>query len=343
MRVWRERFFPGSAPAVLLAPMAGGSDPPFRRAAQRSGCAYTVSEIIAGELLAKARPDVLRRAAGAGSLAPLVIQLAGRDTDWLARGAELAQRAGADVLDINMGCPAKKVTSGACGAALMRDLDHAQRLIEAIMAASSVPVTLKMRLGWDEANRNASSLARRAEAAGIAMIVVHARTRQQFFQGKADWRAVAEVVSAVRIPVIANGDIHDCESAREALRQSGAAGVMIGRAAVGKPWLPGAVQAALRGGLSLRPPTAAQQLASLQALHTDCLAFYGARLGIRMVRKHLAGGLDPVSLGLDSRRVTEARARICTSEDPAEIHALMRQLAMLCPSATPTACARLTQ
>ncbi len=329
MMQWRERFFPGSAPIVLLAPMAGASDPPFRRAAQRFGCAYSVSEIIAGELLAQARPDVLRRAAGAGSLAPLVIQLAGREAAWLARGAELAQQAGADVIDINMGCPAKKVTSGACGAALMRDLDHAQRLIEATIAASTVPVTLKMRLGWDEASLNAAELARRAQAAGVAMVVVHGRTRRQFYQGKANWAAIAEVVGSVTIPVIANGDIVDCASACLALRVSGAAGVMIGRGAMGKPWLPAAVQAALRDNAPMRPPPASAQLAALQALHSDCLAFYGARLGLRVVRKHLAAGLDPASLGLDAGCVQAVRARICTSEEPEDVLAALHDLAGL--------------
>lgn len=309
--------------------MAGASDPPFRRAAQRFGCAYSVSEIVAGELLARARPDVLRRASGAGSLSPLVIQLAGRDGDWLRRGTALAQEAGADVLDINMGCPAKKVTSGACGAALMRDLDHAQRLIEAILSAASVPVTLKMRLGWDEYSLNAAELAQRAQAAGISMLVVHGRTRRQFYQGVANWRAIAEVVDAVRIPVIANGDITDPASARAALLQSGACGVMIGRAAMGKPWLVGALATALRDGGEMIPPPAEAQLEALMALHCDCLEFYGVRLGLRVVRKHLAGGLDSACLGLDAGRVQAARSLICTLEDPAEIMAQLRNLAAL--------------
>jgi tRNA-dihydrouridine synthase B len=325
---WRERFFPGPAPAVLLAPMAGASDPPFRRAAQRFGCAYSVSEIVAGELLARARPDVLRRASGAGSLSPLVIQLAGRDGDWLRRGATLAQEAGADVIDINMGCPAKKVTSGACGAALMRDLDHAERLIEAIIAAACVPVTLKMRLGWDEQSLNAAELARRAQAAGIAMLVVHGRTRRQFYQGAANWRAIKDVVEAVGIPVIANGDVTDRASAQAALRQSGASGVMIGRAAMGKPWLVGALGAALRDDKDVIAPPAEAQLEALMALHRDCLEFYGARLGLRVVRKHLAGGLDSACLGLDAGLVRAARARICTLDDPAEIMAQLHNLAL---------------
>lgn len=326
MSGWLERFFPGNLPAVLLAPMAGASDPPFRRAAQRFGCAYSVSEIVAGELLAQARPDVLRRAAGAGDLSPLVVQLAGRDAVWLERGAILAQQAGADVLDINMGCPAKKVTSGACGAALMRDLDQAQRLIAATVAASAVPVTLKMRLGWDEHSINAPELARRAEAAGVAMLVVHGRTRRQFYQGKADWAAIAAVVDAVRIPVIANGDIHDGMSARAALRLSGAAGVMVGRAAMGKPWLPAALQAALRLGRELIPPPAALQLEALMALHRDCLDFYGQRIGLRVVRKHLAGGLCAPCLGLDAPAIDVARTQICTSEDPGAVIAHLQGL-----------------
>lgn len=335
MSAWLERFFPGTAPAVLLAPMAGASDPPFRRAAQRFGCAYSVSEIVAGELLAQARPDVLRRAAGAGSLTPLVIQLAGREPAWLARGAVLAAEAGADVLDINMGCPAKKVTSGACGAALMRDLDHAQRLIEATVAASPVAVTLKMRLGWDEHSLNCAELARRAEGAGVSMVVVHGRTRRQFYQGNADWAAIAAVVEAVRIPVIANGDVCDSASARAALALSGAAGVMVGRSAMGKPWLPAALQAALRSGTEMAPPPRAAQIEALIALHRDCLEFYGPRLGLRVVRKHLAGGLDPHCLALDPEGVSAARSAICTTDDPGavvgQLQALMGQRA--CPEA----------
>ena len=191
---------------------------------------------------------MVRRAAGAGLISPLVIQLAGREPRWMAEGARLAEAAGADVIDINMGCPAKSVTSGLCGSALMRDPALALRLIEATVGATALPVTLKMRLGWDQASLNAPDIARSAQAAGVRMLTIHGRTRNQFFTGVADWAAIAAVVDAVTIPVIANGDIANADDARRALSLSGAAGVMIGRAAQGRPWLPGAIEHALKHG-----------------------------------------------------------------------------------------------
>ena len=314
------RDFPLSftgAPPVLLAPMAGATDPPFRRAAQAAGARYTVSEIVASEALAGARRDMVRRVAGAGSLSPLVVQLAGRDPAWMAKGAALACEAGADVIDINMGCPAKTVTGGAAGSALMREPDRALALIEAVVAASSVPVTVKMRLGWCPASMNAADLARRAENAGVAMITVHGRTRSQFFKGQADWSAIAQVSAAVAIPVIANGDIGCAATAKAALAQSGAAGVMIGRAALGKPWLVGQAQSALEGR-HIADPGPEAQAASLIALYRDMLDFYGERLGVRMARKHFAAAIDDAAwIPSDQRR--DVRARICTLEDPCAV------------------------
>lgn len=302
------------APPVLLAPMAGATDPPFRRAAQAAGAGYTVSEIVASEALAGARRDMVRRVAGAGSLSPLVVQLAGRDPAWMGKGAQLACEAGADVIDINMGCPAKTVTGGAAGSALMRVPDRAAALIEAVVAASSVPVTVKMRLGWCPASLNAADLARRAEDAGVAMITVHGRTRSQFFKGEANWAAIGEVSAAVSIPVIANGDIGCASSAKAALAQSGASGVMIGRASLGKPWLVGQVQQALEGR-AVAPTSPEAQAQSLIALYRDMLDFYGERLGVRLARKHFAAAIDDAAwFPVAERRAL--RGHVCTLEDP---------------------------
>ena len=304
-----------TAPLVALAPMAGVTDIPFRRQVKAFGGGYCVSEMVASEQLALARVDMLRRAAGAGVITPLVVQLAGREARWMAEGARLAEAAGADAVDINMGCPAKSVTSGLCGAALMRDLDMALKLIEATVAATTLPVTLKMRLGWDENSHNAAELAKRAETAGVRMIVVHGRTRRQFYTGLADWAAIAPVVQAVRIPVLANGDICSAADARRALAESGAAGVMIGRGAQGRPWLPAAIEHALRHGGDIAPPPRARLLQSLLELYDDTLDFYAEGLGVRVARKHIAWTIDAV-LGAGAR---EQRKAICTLVEPARV------------------------
>ncbi len=313
-------------PKVLLAPMAGVTDAPFRRQAIAFGCRYVVSEMVASEFLAAAQPEAIRRTAAADPRAPLVIQLAGREARWMARGAALARDAGADVIDINMGCPAKKVTSGWSGAALMREPDLALSLVEAVVAAAGgARVTLKMRLGWDETRLNAADIARRAAAAGIGMIVVHGRTRRQFYQGEADWGAVAPVAAAVSIPVIVNGDIASAAQARSALKASGAAGVMVGRAALGRPWLPGAIAAALeRGGEAVAPPIPDIE-AGLLALCADAAALYGASLGVRIARKHVAAAIDALP-GLDPARRRRARADICRLETPAAVAGALRAL-----------------
>lgn len=299
-------------PLVSLAPMAGVTDIPFRRQVKAFGGSYCVSEMVACEQLARARLDMVRRAAGAGVISPLVIQLAGREPRWMAEGARMAEAAGADVIDINMGCPAKSVTSGLCGSALMRDPVLALRLIEATIGATALPVTLKMRLGWDHASLNAPDIARSAQAAGVRMLTIHARTRNQFFAGVADWAAIAPVVDAVTIPVIANGDIASADDARRALSLSGAAGVMIGRAAQGRPWLPGAIERALKHGGEADVPARERLLSSLLALYENTLDFYDNRLGIRVARKHIAWTIDAV-FGAGAR---EQRKAICTLEDP---------------------------
>ena len=304
---------------VLLAPMAGVTDLPYRRQAHAAGAPYVVSEMVAGDQLARARRDMVRRAAGLGVVTPLVIQLAGREPHWMALGAQLAEEAGADVIDINMGCPSKTVTNGLSGSALMRDPDHALRLIEATVNATTRPVTLKMRLGWDATSANAPEIAARAEAAGVQMIVVHGRTRCQFFRETADWSAIRATVEAVDIPVIANGDIATAEDARAALRLSGAAGVMIGRAAQGKPWHTAAIAAALRDGGEARTPDPADASATLLALYDDALTFYGRDLGVRIARKHIAWAIDTSALSLSPATRRAARADICRMESPRDV------------------------
>lgn len=318
-----------TAPLVSLAPMAGVTDIPFRRQVKAFGGRYCVSEMVASEQLARDRIDMVRRAAGADVIKPLVVQLAGREARWMAEGARLAEAAGADIIDINMGCPSKSVTSGLCGSALMRDPDQALRLIEATVAATSLPVTLKMRLGWDHTYLNAPYIAQRAEVAGVKMITIHGRTRNQFYTGVADWAAIADVVAAVDIPVIANGDIASAADARRALALSGAAGVMIGRAAQGRPWLPAAIDHALIHGGEVAPPSRAVLLGSLLELYDDTLAFYDESLGVRVARKHIAWTIDAV-LGPGAR---ERRKAICTLTDPQRVREGLQDLFADAPAA----------
>ncbi len=309
-------------PLVSLAPMAGVTDIPFRTQVKAFGGRYCVSEMVACEQLARERIDMVRRAAGAGMISPLIIQLAGREPTWMAEGARMAEAVGADVIDINMGCPAKSVTSGLCGSALMRDPAAALGLIEATIGATDLPVTLKMRLGWDHASLNAPEIARRAQDAGVRMLTIHGRTRNQFFAGAADWAAIAPIVEAVTIPVIANGDIASASDARRALLLSGAAGVMIGRAAQGRPWLPGAIERALGQGGEAAPPSRAQLLSSLLALYEHALDFYDCGLGLRVARKHIAWTID-AAFGASAR---EKRKAICTLEDPHRVREALRVL-----------------
>ena len=304
---------------VLIAPMTGVSDLPFRRAASRLRAAYVATEMVACELLARGRPDVVRRAAVGDGLPLTVIQLVGRDAPWLAKGAAMAEAAGADIIDINMGCPAKEVTGALSGSALMRDLGEAERLIAATVAATKRPVTLKMRLGWDERTRNAPELAMRAERAGVQAITVHGRTRCQFYAGKADWSAVADVKSATRLPVIVNGDIVDAKTARDALTQSGADAVMLGRGVYGRPWIASSLEAALSRGSSVsEPDLAARALIALEHFN-DSLRFYGDVHGVKIFRKHLGWYIERAQQPLDALARREAKARLCRLTCPREI------------------------
>jgi tRNA-dihydrouridine synthase B len=310
------------APAIL-APLSGVTDVVFRRIAKRLGAGLVVSEMVASDELVQGSEEAQLRAEGAG-IEPHVVQLAGCEPRWMAEGAQVAEAAGARIIDINMGCPAKRVIGGYSGSALMRDLDHACRLIEATVQAVSIPVTVKMRLGWDHNSLNASELARRAEALGVKAVTVHGRTRQQFYKGQADWSAIAPVAGAVGIPVIANGDICSLEDARKCLGLSNAHAVMIGRSAVGRPWIVGQIGAALQG-LSLAEPSPEEKTEIALEHYEGLLSLYGAKVGIRHARKHLAAYADAaIEAGFHVPQCT--RTGLVTSDDPAVVISLLRSL-----------------
>lgn len=301
---------------VILAPMSGITDAPFRRLTAALGAGLVVSEMTASDDLVNGRPMSKLRCEATG-IGPHVVQLAGCETRWMAEGARIAEAAGAEIIDINMGCPARHVTGGQSGSALMRDLDHALKLIEATIAAVKVPVTLKMRLGWDERSLNAPELARRAEAAGVRMISVHGRTRCQFYKGEADWGAVRAVRDAITIPLVVNGDITSFEKAISALEQSGADAVMVGRGAQGQPWLPGQIGRRLETGVAEAPPALAEQLDHIRALYDEVCSLYGLRIGLRHARKHLGWALEVAARCSRAPAATLKtwRERILTSED----------------------------
>lgn len=272
---------------MFLAPMSGVTDEPFRAAAHAQGAGLVVTEMVASEELFNARPDMVRRTRNQEQIRPFVMQLAGREARWMGEGARIAQDLGADVIDINMGCPSRQVTGGLSGSALMRDLDHALTLVKATVDAARVPVTLKMRLGWDSESQNAPELARRAEAEGVALVTVHGRTRCQFYGGKADWAAIRAVREAVSIPLVANGDAQTVDDARAMLAASGADAVMVGRGAYGRPWWPGVMANELDPGTGIRQPSLEEEALLVAEHHRAILDFHGPHHGNRIARKHI--------------------------------------------------------
>jgi tRNA-dihydrouridine synthase B len=311
--VQKAEAFLNNVQGALLAPMSGVTDAGMRRVAERFGASLVVSEMVASDQLAQGDPEALMRAEGEG-IAVHVVQLAGCEAHWMAEGARMAEASGADIIDINMGCPAKKVTNGWSGSALMRDLDHASKLIDATVRAVSRPVTLKMRLGWDDASLNAPDLARRAKDLGIRMITVHGRTRCQFYKGNARWAEVRHVVENTRLPVVVNGDITSLDKAREALAQSGAQAVMIGRGALGKPWLVGDVAAALIGGAPA-DRTAAGMAEAVISHYSYLIDSMGQSVGVRHARKHVVAYLEEAA-ALGSRSALQLRETLAVSTDP---------------------------
>jgi nifR3 family TIM-barrel protein len=330
--VWDPRRVIGGA---VVAPMSGVTDVAFRRIARRFGASLVVSEMVASDELIGRSAEALLRAEGVG-VSPHVVQLAGCDARWMGEAARIAEASGAAMIDINMGCPAKRVIGGWSGSALMRDLDNATSLITAVIRAVAIPVSVKMRLGWDETSMNAPELARRAEAAGAALLTVHGRTRQQFYKGEANWAAIRHVREATSLPLVVNGDILDGKSAEVALAASGADAVMVGRAAVGRPWLAGQIARERATGEAAPDPSAKEKTAAAIEHYDGLLTLYGIRTGLRHARKHLAAYCT------DAARCGSATAQACrtelvTSETPARVLALLERLYEPSADATDTA------
>ncbi|MDP6817629.1 MAG: tRNA dihydrouridine synthase DusB [Alphaproteobacteria bacterium] len=307
---------------VLLAPMSGVTDMPFRRLVKEFGAGLVISEMIASrEMLHDSRRsrELLTRSADEQ---PIAVQLAGCDGEIMAEAAKINEQEGVAVIDINMGCPAKKVVNGQAGSALMRDEVHAGRILQAVAAAVDIPVTLKMRTGWDDNNRNAPRLAKIAEDCGIRMVTVHGRTRCQLYNGRADWDFIAEVKAAVRIPVVGNGDITREEDALALLDRSGADGVMIGRGAYGRPWFLAQVAHYLRFGRKIPAPPIEVQCAVMLRHYQALLSHYGGAVGLRVARKHIAWYCK------DLPGAAEFRARVVRMDDASRVMREIKQFYM---------------
>jgi tRNA-dihydrouridine synthase B len=304
---------------VILAPMTGVTDLPFRRVVKRYGAGLTVSEMIASEAMIRETRQSLQKSLWDESEQPVSLQLAGCEPRVMAEAAKLNEQRGAAIIDINMGCPVRKVVNGWAGSALMRDLTTAAAIIDATVKAVKIPVTLKMRMGWDHNSLNAPELARIAQDLGVKMITVHGRTRCQMYKGEADWSFIRKVKDAVSLPVIANGDICSLEGAREALRQSGADGVMIGRGCYGKPWLLAQVMADLSSGQAVPDPELDEQLETMLGQYDEMLSLYGTRTGVNLARKHIGW----YTKGLPGS--AEVRNQVNQQEDPAVVTSMLRQ------------------
>ena len=315
--MFNKILLPNSNSPVALAPLAGITDLPFRQLVASFGAGWVVSEMIASQEMVQAKPGIREKAELGFNQANTAVQLAGREAHWMAEAARHVEANGAAMIDINMGCPAKKVTSGYSGSALMRDLDHALTLIDAVVGAVNIPVTLKTRLGWDDTLLNASQLAFRAENAGIARVVIHGRTRCQFYKGHANWNAISEVKHAVSIPVIANGDIIDAKTAKIALAASGADGVMIGRGAQGCPWILRDVAAQLSGFVAPAPPRAYAFIQLVSDHYENMLHFYGTKMGSKVARKHLGWYMDQCDTEPTLRKA------VLTEREPKEVFKLL--------------------
>ena len=300
-------------PPIALAPMAGITDRPYRDLVRSFGVGLMVSEMVASQEMVQAKPGVRERAELSADVENTAVQLAGREAIWMAEAARQVADRGAKVIDINMGCPAKKVTNGFSGSALLKTPDHALSLIEAVVSAVDVPVTLKTRLGWDDNCLNAPDIARRAQDVGVQMVTIHGRTRCQFYKGSADWRAISEVRAAIDVPLLANGDIVDTDTARAALTASGANGVMIGRGAQGKPWLLAQVAHDIWGSPAPDVPEGSDLVDMISKHYEAMLGFYGLDLGLRVSRKHLGWYMD------QAQTPSALRRQVLTAIAPAEV------------------------